>query len=202
MEHDLIGKPVSTLGSSPRACFSGSCSVRKEEKGKRNADQRGSVSTALACGARFAKRARQSAFHHGSDLRDYSSQRLTSGQASCHTGQTRRDPRQPVRHFQRCTSRAGRNAGGLMPETPGSGGDEPPRAGTASRSNNRSDRLMSCTANGIKRHLAGPRIKVTSSLRDRDYERPKPVTEKRGGLYLWLTQKGNSDAVLNPSQMP
>ena len=55
---------------------------KKEEKGKRNADRRGSVSTALACGARFAKRARQSAFHHGSDLRDYSSQRLTSGQAS------------------------------------------------------------------------------------------------------------------------
>jgi hypothetical protein len=40
-----------------------------------------------------------------------------------------------VRHIQRCTSRAGHSAGRLMPETPGSGGDEPPRAGTASRSN-------------------------------------------------------------------
>jgi hypothetical protein len=38
---------------------------KKRRKGKRNADQRGSVSTALARGARFAKRARQSAFHHG-----------------------------------------------------------------------------------------------------------------------------------------
>ena len=34
---------------------------------------------------------------------------------------TRRVPRQPVWHFQRCTSRAGLNAGGLMPEPPGNG---------------------------------------------------------------------------------
>jgi len=36
-----------------------------------------------------------------------------------------------VPHFQRCTSRAGHSAGRLMPKLPGSGGDEPPRAGTA-----------------------------------------------------------------------
>jgi hypothetical protein len=110
---------------------------RNVRKKKRKAERRSTrvrIHRTLRCGARFAKRARQSAFHHGSDLRDYSSQRLTSGQASCRTALTRRDPRQPVRHIQRCTSRTGRNAGGLMPETPGSGGDEPPRAGTASHS--------------------------------------------------------------------
>src|ERR1700728_2017449 len=39
-------------------------------------------------------------------------------------------PRQSVRHFQRCTSRAGHGAGRLMPGLPGSGGDERPPAGT------------------------------------------------------------------------
>ena len=37
-------------------------------------------------------------------------------------------------HFQRCTSRAGHSAGRLMPRPPGSGSDEPPPAGTVSRS--------------------------------------------------------------------
>ena len=45
-----------------------------------------------------------------------------------------RSPRQPLWHFQRCTSRAGHSAGRLMPRPPGSDGDEPPPAGTASRS--------------------------------------------------------------------
>jgi hypothetical protein len=39
----------------------------------------------FGCGSPFAKGARLSAFHHGSCLRDYSSQRLTSGQAWCGT---------------------------------------------------------------------------------------------------------------------
>jgi hypothetical protein len=40
-----------------------------------------------------------------------------------------------VWHIQRCTSHAGHSAGRLMPRPPGSSGDEPPPAGTASRSN-------------------------------------------------------------------
>jgi hypothetical protein len=43
------------------------------------------------------------------------------------------------------TSRAGRNAGRMMPEPPGSKGDEPLPAGTAPRSASRSDRLASLT---------------------------------------------------------
>ena len=62
---------------------------------------------------------------------------------------TRRVPRQPVWHFQRCTSRAGHSAGRLMPRPPGSGSDEPPRAGTASRSAMRGHRTTSLYASEI-----------------------------------------------------
>ena len=63
---------------------------------------------------------------------------------------TRRVPRQPVWHFQRCTSRAGHSAGRLMPRPPGSGSDEPPRAGTASRSVLRGHRTTSLYASEIE----------------------------------------------------
>ena len=62
---------------------------------------------------------------------------------------TRRVPRQPVWHFQRCTSRAGHSAGRLMPRPPGSGSDEPPRAGTASRSDQPGSLADVLHANGI-----------------------------------------------------
>ena len=52
-------------------------------------------------------------------------------------------------HFQRCTSRAGHSAGRLMPRPPGSGSDEPPRAGTASRSAMRGHRTTSLYASEI-----------------------------------------------------
>ena len=69
---------------------------------------------------------------------------------------TRRVPRQPVWHFQRCTSRAGHSAGRLMPRPPGSGSDEPPPAGTASRSAMRSDRITSLYASEIDGHFSKP----------------------------------------------
>ena len=63
---------------------------------------------------------------------------------------TRRVPRQPVWHFQRCTSRAGPSAGRLMPRPPGSDGDEPPPAGTASRSVLRGHRTTSLYVSEIE----------------------------------------------------
>ena len=54
-------------------------------------------------------------------------------------------PADIVAHFQRCTSRVSHSADRLMPETPGSGGDEPPPAGTASRSTSQGHRLTSFT---------------------------------------------------------
>ena len=53
-------------------------------------------------------------------------------------------------HFQRCTSRAGHSAGRLMPRPPGSGSDEPPRAGTASRSAMRGHRITSLYVSEIE----------------------------------------------------
>jgi hypothetical protein len=55
-----------------------------------------------------------------------------------------------VWHFQRCTSRAGPSAGRLMPRPPGSGSDEPPRAGTASRSAMRGHRITSLYVSEIE----------------------------------------------------
>ena len=68
---------------------------------------------------------------------DYSSQGSTWARL--------RDTPVTVWHFQRCTSRAGHSAGRLMPRPPGSGSDEPPRAGTASRSVLRGHRRRPCT---------------------------------------------------------
>ena len=102
---------------------------------KRNAERRGSVPTAPL----DAARALQSALAIRRSTTalcqwDYSSQGSTWARLRDTSGQTRRVPRQPVWHFQRCTSRAGHSAGRLMPRPPGSGSDEPPPAGTASRS--------------------------------------------------------------------
>ncbi len=101
------------------------------------------------CGSHPAGCARLSAFHRGSCQRDCSSPRLslrpcflgpgrsarsdtaapTGGAETsrCSTGVTRAAP-VPV---QRSTSRAGHSAGRMMPEPPGSQGDEPRPAGTA-----------------------------------------------------------------------
>ncbi len=91
----------------------------KRKKGKRNAERRRPVSSALACGARLARRARLPAFHHGSCLREsVASQRLSL--RPCFSGNAAPiragvHPAAPAR-LQRRTSRAGHSAGGLMPE--------------------------------------------------------------------------------------
>jgi hypothetical protein len=77
---------------------------------------------------------------------------------------TRRVPRQPVWHFQRCTSRAGHSAGRLMPRPPGSGSDEPPRAGTASRPAMRGHRITSLYASEIDGHFSKPNRDVKAFL--------------------------------------
>ena len=73
---------------------------------------------------------------------------------------TRRVPRQPVWHFQRCTSRAGHSAGRLMPRPPGSGSDEPPRAGTASRSAMRGHRITSLYVSEIDGYFSNLKREV------------------------------------------
>ena len=91
----------------------------------------------IGCGARPAGRARLSAFHHGSHTRDSSSQGSTRARLPatrperlvlnahanrgvetlrCFSGYYGRPEPVPV---QGCTSRAGHNAGRLMPELPG-----------------------------------------------------------------------------------
>jgi hypothetical protein len=77
---------------------------------------------------------------------------------------TRRVPRQPVWHFQRCTSRAGHSAGRLMPRPPGSGSDEPPRAGTASRSVLRGHRTTSLYVSEIGRQFSNLKRDVKAFL--------------------------------------
>ncbi len=77
---------------------------------------------------------------------------------------TRRVPRQPVWHFQRCTSRAGHSAGRLMPRPPGSDSDEPPRAGTASRSVLRGHRMTSLYVSEIDGHFSKPHREVKAFL--------------------------------------
>ena len=79
--------------------------------------------------------ARLPAFHHGSRLRDFSSRRLSVRPGFVGGGAVRGELPSPRRsHFQRCTSRAGLSAGRLMPEPPGSEGDEPKARGHRTRS--------------------------------------------------------------------
>ena len=118
--HDLRFEPRFTNGIKAR---------------KRNADRRVANDRSLRGAARAERRALASrrpttALCHW----DYSSHGSTWARLRDTRGQTRRVPRQPVWHFQRCTSRAGHSAGRLMPRPPGSDGDEPPPAGTVSRS--------------------------------------------------------------------
>jgi hypothetical protein len=61
----------------------GLCATRKEAKGKRNADRRMTFAAPAGAARALQRRARLSAFHHGSHQRDFPSLRLTSGQASC-----------------------------------------------------------------------------------------------------------------------
>ena len=100
---------------------------------KKEAERRQTLSRILRnfrCGARFAKRARLWAFHHGSCPREYFIPRAQPGPGFVtHRPNAAGLPRQPMRHIQRCTSRAGHSAGRLMPGLPGNGGDEPPPAG-------------------------------------------------------------------------
>ena len=87
---------------------------------------------------------------------------------------TRRVPRQPVWHFQRCTSRAGHSAGRLMPRPPGCDGDEPPPAGTASRSAMRGHRTTSLYASEIETPFSNLKHEVKAFLfvqRNRDVTR-------------------------------
>jgi hypothetical protein len=110
---------------------------RRKETRKRNADERGPYPPQPAGrGARSLSTARSPIGVPPAALCqwDYSSQGSTWARLRDTRGQTRRESRQPVWHIQRCTSHAGHNAGRLMPRPPGSSGDEPPRAGTASHS--------------------------------------------------------------------
>ena len=107
----------------------------ERRKRKRNAEQRGSVPTASF----DAARALQSALAIRRSTTalcqwDYSSQGSTWARLRDTQAKRGGVPRQPMWHFQRCTSRAGHSAGRLMPRPPGCDGDEPPPAGTASRS--------------------------------------------------------------------
>ena len=96
---------------------------------------------------------------------------------------TRRVPRQPVWHFQRCTSRAGHSAGRLMPRPPGSGSDEPPPAGTASRSACGVTALTSLYASEIDGHFSNLKRDVKAFRfvqinRDVARRRSKAVTRR------------------------
>ena len=83
-----------------------------------------------------------------------SSPRRDPGHASWEAASTGRASRRQRRtHFQRCTSHAGHSAGRLMPRPPGNGGDEPPPAGTDSRSSLRSDRIASLYGSEIESAL-------------------------------------------------
>jgi len=122
-EHDLFGKPVSTFPDHAR-----------QTKGKRNAGRR--ISPNLrALRARLALSGARSPVGVPPRLspEGLSSPRLSVGPGFPRRGADKRrsSPRRRRPRLQRCTSRAGHSAGRLMPKPPGSGGDEPPPAGTA-----------------------------------------------------------------------
>jgi hypothetical protein len=102
------------------------------------------------CGARPTGRARLPAFHCGSRQGDFRRPRLSVRPCFRGLGRSIRSYGPPtgaktvcfstgVTRAETCpspasTSRAGRNAGRMMPKPPGSQGDEPKPAGTATRS--------------------------------------------------------------------
>jgi hypothetical protein len=109
----------------------------EERKGRKEAERRKAMFRnhhTLRCGAAPAGAARLPAFHRGSCLRDFSSRRLSVRPGFVGGGAVRGELPSPRRsHFQRCTSRAGHSAGRLMPELPGSEGDEPTARGHRTR---------------------------------------------------------------------
>ncbi len=133
---------------------------RKRKKGSRT-PKGANAATALArCGARPAGRARLPAFHCGSCQGDSWSPRLSVRPCFLRLGRSIRSctaaptggrrPRASPRALPApsclrpaSTSRAGHNAGRMMPEPPGSKGDEPLPAGTATRSAGRGHRPAS-----------------------------------------------------------
>jgi len=116
-----IGKVHFAIHHSPLAFFFPQ--IRRGGRTPTDADP----TTALARGARSAERARLSAFHHGSHLREYSSQRLGFRPGFLGLGLNGRYPPSPV-PVQGCTSHPGHNAGRLIPKPPGSGLQIRPRA--------------------------------------------------------------------------
>ncbi len=146
-----------------------------ERKGSRT-PKGASLSSALARrGARPAGRARLPAFHCGSCQGDCSSPRRSSSHASCNSaGACEPMDRQPgrVSHASpralpapACpspvsTSRAGHNAGRLMPEPPECGSDKPPPAGTAPRSAGRSHPAGVLSVSEVKVCVTGPETVV------------------------------------------
>ena len=113
---------------------------------------------------------------------DYSSQGSTWARLRDTKAKRGRSSRQPLWHFQRCTSRAGPSAGRLMPRPPGSGSDEPPRAGTASRSAMQGHRITSLYASEIETPFSNLKHEVKAFrflLLDRDVTRrvrSRPMT--------------------------
>ena len=116
---------------------------------KRNADRRVANDRTLRGAARADRRALASRRPTTALCQwDYSSQGSTWARLRG-TGYTRGYPAAGT--SQRSgTSRAGHSAGRLMPRPPGSGSDEPPRAGTASRSAMRGDRITSLYVSEIE----------------------------------------------------
>src|SRR5580700_5593038 len=106
----------------PATCFS----LPSSKRGGRTPTD-ADLTAALAHGARSAERARLSAFHHGSHLREYSSQRLGFRPGFLGRGLNGRYPPSPV-PVQGCTSHPGHHAGRLMPKPPGSSLQSRPRA--------------------------------------------------------------------------
>jgi hypothetical protein len=136
--------------------------VRKKKARKRNADRRvANLRTLAGCGARRALRARLSASHHGSLPLGVFHPKAQPGPGFVTHRPNERVLRQPVWHFQRCTSHAGHSAGRLMPRPPECGGDEPPPAGTDSRSALRSDRMTSLYGSEIGGLVSNPERDVT-----------------------------------------
>ena len=109
-------------------------SVRRKRKAERRKNADHVILCTLRCSARLARRARPSAFHHGSRQRESSSLRLTRARLRgdvVATGRVTPPTPHPVQRAPRAPVIV---PAGLIPEPPGSGSDEPPPAGTASRS--------------------------------------------------------------------
>jgi hypothetical protein len=114
--------------SSPFVAFTLCFSLPSQKK--KEAERRQTLSTnrrILRRGAHPAGRARLSAFHHGSHLREYSSQRLGFRPGFLGRGPHGRYPASPV-PVQGCTSHPGHHAGRLIPKPPGSDVQSRPRA--------------------------------------------------------------------------